>query len=143
MSTVAAPKGLEGIVATNSSICWIDGDTGVLSYRGIDIHELAQRSAFEETTYLLWFGRLPDAAELAEFSKKLSEARKAGRERDSNLLTEAAKFVKRFRPEMVLSENVQGIGDPKYGGVWDDFRVQLSKLGYATGSKVVCTSSIM
>jgi citrate synthase len=76
MSTVAAPKGLEGIVATNSSICWIDGDTGVLSYRGIDIHELAERSAFEETTYLLWFGRLPNAAELAEFSKKLSEARK-------------------------------------------------------------------
>jgi len=73
--------------------------------------------------------------------KELSEARKAGRERDSNLLTEAAKFVKRFRPEMVLSENVQGIGDPKYGGVWDDFRVQLGKLGYATGSKVVCTSN--
>ena len=73
--------------------------------------------------------------------KELSESRKAGRERDSNLLTEAAKFVKRFRPEMVLSENVQGIGDPKYGGVWDDFRVQLGKLGYATGSKVVCTSN--
>ncbi|HMG01538.1 MAG TPA: citrate synthase [Edaphobacter sp.] len=76
MSTVAAPKGLEGIVATNSSICWIDGDAGVLSYRGIDIHELAQRSTFEETTYLLWFGRLPNASELAEFTKKLSEARK-------------------------------------------------------------------
>jgi citrate synthase len=76
MSTVAAPKGLEGIVATNSSICWIDGDAGVLSYRGIDIHELAEHSTFEETTYLLWFGHLPNAAELAEFSKKLSEARK-------------------------------------------------------------------
>jgi len=76
MSTVAAPKGLEGIVATNSSICWIDGDAGVLSYRGIDIHELAQQSTFEETTYLLWFGRLPNASELAEFTKKLSEARK-------------------------------------------------------------------
>jgi citrate synthase len=76
MSTVAAPKGLEGIVATNSSICWIDGDAGVLSYRGIDIHELAQRSTFEETAYLLWFGKLPTAAELADFSKKLSEARK-------------------------------------------------------------------
>ncbi len=72
--------------------------------------------------------------------KELSEARKAGRERDSNLLTEAAKFVERFRPEMVLSENVQGIGDPKYGGVWDDFKAQLGKLGYATGSKVICTS---
>lgn len=76
MSTVAAPKGLEGIVATNSSICWIDGDAGVLSYRGIDIHELAQHSTFEETAYLLWFGKLPTSTQLADFSKKLSEARK-------------------------------------------------------------------
>ena len=76
MSTVAAPKGLEGIVATNSSICWIDGDAGVLSYRGIDIHELAQRSTFEETTYLLWFGKLPNQAELKDFKKNLAEARK-------------------------------------------------------------------
>src|SRR3954454_4982175 len=76
MSTVAAPKGLEGIVATSSSVCWIDGDAGVLSYRGIDIHELAQRSAFEETAYLLWFGKLPTAAELADFTRKLAEARK-------------------------------------------------------------------
>jgi citrate synthase len=76
MSTAVAPKGLEGIVATNSSICWIDGDAGVLSYRGIDIHELAQRSTFEETTYLLWFGKLPTSAELADFTKKLAEARK-------------------------------------------------------------------
>src|SRR5271155_1392031 len=77
MSTaVVAPKGLEGIVATSSSICWIDGDAGVLSYRGIDIHELAQRSTFEETTSLLWFGKLPNATELAEFTKHLSAARK-------------------------------------------------------------------
>jgi citrate synthase len=76
MSTVAAPKGLEGIVATNSSICWIDGDAGVLSYRGIDIHELAEHSTFEETTYLLWFGKLPNASELADFKKKLGESRK-------------------------------------------------------------------
>lgn len=45
--------------------------------------------------------------------KELSEARRIGRERDSNLLNEAAGFVDLFRPEMVLSENVQGIGDPK------------------------------
>ena len=76
MSTVAAPKGLEGIVATNSSICWIDGDAGVLSYRGIDIHELAEHSTFEETTFLLWFGRLPNASELTEFKKQLGESRK-------------------------------------------------------------------
>ena len=76
MATAVAPKGLEGIVATSSSICWIDGDAGVLSYRGIDIHELAQRSTFEETTYLLWFGKLPNATELAEFTTQLSAARK-------------------------------------------------------------------
>jgi citrate synthase len=76
MSAVAAPKGLEGIVATTSSICWIDGDAGVLSYRGIDIHELAENSTFEETTYLLWFGKLPNKAELADFTQKLAAARK-------------------------------------------------------------------
>ena len=75
MATAVAPKGLEGIVATTSSVCWIDGDAGVLSYRGIDIHELAEHSTFEETTYLLWFGKLPGAKELAEFTKNLAEAR--------------------------------------------------------------------
>jgi len=75
MATAVASKGLEGIVATTSSICWIDGEAGVLSYRGIDIHELATKSTFEETTYLLWFGALPTAAQLAEFSRELSAAR--------------------------------------------------------------------
>jgi citrate synthase len=75
MSTTLAPKGLEGIVATTSSICYIDGEAGVLSYRGIDIHELAGNSTFEETTYLLWFGKLPTADELASFSAELAAAR--------------------------------------------------------------------
>src|ERR1700712_4617714 len=75
MSTAVAPKGLEGIVATTSSICWIDGDAGVLSYRGIDIHELASKSTFEETTYLLWNGSLPTVSELSAFSKELADAR--------------------------------------------------------------------
>ena len=76
MSTaVVAPKGLEGIVATTSSICWIDGDQGVLSYRGIDIHELAAKSTFEEVTYLLWHGALPTAEQLKSFSAELAAAR--------------------------------------------------------------------
>ena len=75
MSTAVATKGLEGIVATTSSICWIDGDAGVLSYRGIDIHELAAHSTFEETTYLLWNGKLPTQSELKAFNKELAEAR--------------------------------------------------------------------
>jgi len=76
MATAAVVKGLEGVVAANSGICWIDGYAGVLAYRGIDIHELAEQSTFEETTYLLWFGRLPSRAQLLEFSEKLTEARR-------------------------------------------------------------------
>jgi DNA (cytosine-5)-methyltransferase 1 len=72
--------------------------------------------------------------------KEMSAERKAGRQRDRNLLTEALAFVAFFEPELVLSENVQGIGDPKYGGVWEGFQDGLRALGYATGTNVVCTS---
>jgi len=75
MSTAVAGKGLEGIVAANSGICWIDGDIGVLAYRGIDIHELAENSTFEETTYLLWNGILPNQSALGEFQSQLAMAR--------------------------------------------------------------------
>src|SRR5256714_380607 len=76
MSTTIAPtKGLEGIVAATSGICWIDGEAGILSYRGIDIHELAAHSTFEETCYLLWNGRLPNKAELDNVRKELADAR--------------------------------------------------------------------
>lgn len=75
-TTTVAPKGLEGVVATTSGICYIDGDAGVLAYRGIDIHELADHSTFEETCYLLWFGRLPKSDELADVHQKLASERK-------------------------------------------------------------------
>src|ERR1700686_2364564 len=75
MPNAVAPRGLEGIVATPSSICFIDGEAGVLSYRGIDIHELATSSTFEETTYLLWFGKLPTQEELPASSAELARAR--------------------------------------------------------------------
>src|SRR5215813_11988339 len=75
-SATTTPKGLEGIVATNSKICYIDGDQGVLAYCGIDIHELADHSNFEETCYLLWFGTLPTRAELADLQRRLAEERK-------------------------------------------------------------------
>jgi citrate synthase len=71
-----APKGLEGVVATTSKICYIDGEQGVLAYRGIDIHELAEKSTFEETCYLLWFGKLPSRDELRHLSDRFAEERK-------------------------------------------------------------------
>ncbi|MGH9523547.1 MAG: citrate synthase [Terriglobales bacterium] len=77
MSTsTLTPKGLEGVVAAVSGICYIDGDRGVLAYRGYDIHELAANSTFEETTYLLWFGKLPTRTELQAFRDRLAQERK-------------------------------------------------------------------
>jgi citrate synthase len=75
VTSTPAPKGLEGVVATNSSICYIDGDRGVLAYRGIDIHELADQSTFEETCYLLWFGKLPNPSELKHLQARLAQER--------------------------------------------------------------------
>jgi citrate synthase len=75
LSAMHAPKGLEGVVATTSGICYIDGEKGVLAYRGIDIHELADNATFEETCYLLWYGRLPKQAELRDLRQRLAEAR--------------------------------------------------------------------
>jgi citrate synthase len=71
----ASPKGLQDVVANESSICFIDGAKGILSYRGIDIHELAQKSGFEEVTYLLWKGKLPTSIELKAFADELAAAR--------------------------------------------------------------------
>jgi citrate synthase len=76
VTTTQSPKGLEGIVATTSKICYIDGDRGVLAYRGIDIHELADHSTFEETCYLLWFGKLPTRTELSGLQGRLAADRK-------------------------------------------------------------------
>ena len=63
--------GLEGIVAAESSICYIDGDAGILSYQGYNIHTLAENATFEEVIYLLWNGRLPKQAELDELKAAL------------------------------------------------------------------------
>lgn len=63
--------GLEGIVATQSEICYIDGELGILSYQGFDIHTLAENATFEEVIYLLWHGRLPKRSELDELKRGL------------------------------------------------------------------------
>ncbi|HET9848816.1 MAG TPA: citrate synthase [Candidatus Dormibacteraeota bacterium] len=71
----ATKGGLEDVVAANSAICDIIGPQGKLTYRGIDIHDLAEHSSFEETTYLLWFGNLPTKQALQEFSAELASHR--------------------------------------------------------------------
>ena len=72
---VTQSKGLEDVVTGQSSICFIDGVQGRLLYRGYDIVDLARKSTYEETTYLLWNGHLPTASELHDFSGELSAKR--------------------------------------------------------------------
>ncbi len=73
--TTEIEKGLEGVVIAKSSITFIDGQQGILRYRGIDINELAAKSNFEEVTYLLWNGKLPNQAQFLAFKKELETHR--------------------------------------------------------------------
>lgn len=67
--------GLEDIVATHSRICDLDGKLGKLTYFGVDIHDLARHSTFEETAYLLWHGVLPTRAQLEEVTAQFQANR--------------------------------------------------------------------
>ena len=69
MSTTTG-AGLEGVIAGESEICYIDGYAGILSYRGYNIHTLADHASFEEVVYLLWNGRLPGRAELSACERR-------------------------------------------------------------------------
>jgi citrate synthase len=73
MGTIVA--GLEGVVAGESEICYIDGYQGILSYRGYNIHTLADNAIFEEVIFLLWNGWLPKQAELDGLKKDLAAER--------------------------------------------------------------------
>ena len=68
--------GLAGVPATKSNISDIDGEKGILSYRGYDIRELAEKSTFEETALLLLDGELPSAEELQDFDMQLRGERR-------------------------------------------------------------------
>ncbi len=74
-ATTEIERGLEGVVIAKSAITFIDGEQGILRYRGIDINELAAKSNFEETTYLLWNGNLPNKGQLSEFKRQLAAHR--------------------------------------------------------------------
>jgi citrate synthase len=68
--------GLRGITVADTKISLIDGDNGILIYRGFRIEELAERSSFMETAYLLLHGELPTREQLEEFSGAVTKARK-------------------------------------------------------------------
>jgi citrate synthase len=105
MATTELHKGLEGIVAATSSICFIDGEAGVLAYRGIDIHELADYSTFEETCHLLWLGKLPSRAELDSLKQRLA----AERRMDPAIFDLLRQFPKTATPMEVLRTAVSAL----------------------------------
>ena len=111
VTTNHPPKGMEGVVATASKICYIDGDRGILAYRGIDIHELAHQSNFEETCYLLWFGKLPNRTELRELHDRLAEERKL----DASIITLLRNAPRHALPMDVLRTAVSALSfyDPE------------------------------
>tara|TARA_B110000116_G_scaffold269243_1_gene284804 strand:- start:705 stop:1841 length:1137 start_codon:yes stop_codon:yes gene_type:complete len=68
-------KGLDGVVVAESGMSYIDGEKGILIYRGHLIEDLADKSNFEEVLYLLWNERLPKKSELLEFKGMLKDKR--------------------------------------------------------------------
>src|SRR5438128_1520700 len=68
-------RGLEGIVAAATKIAEVDGEKGKLTLRGYDISELSGKVVFEEVCYLLWYGKLPNQAELDALTAEMQAAR--------------------------------------------------------------------
>ena len=104
-------KGLEGIVAAATAISYIDGMNGRLFYRGIDINELAQHSNFEETTALLWYGKLPTQSQLDSFVQKFRDNRQIPNE----ILALLMSLPKKTAPMEVLRTAVSALSsyDPE------------------------------
>ena len=98
--------GLVGVIATESSVSNINGKKGILSYRGYSIEELAQKSTFEETSYLLLFGELPKTDQLKHFAAEITKHR----ELPSDLVTILKALPKETRPMDVLQMAVSSLG---------------------------------
>ena len=98
-------KGLEGIYAVESAIATIDGLKGILHYRGYNIHDLAEKSTFEETCYLLLYGELPTKEQLKEFEIKLKEQRELPKE-----IVKLIKILPAEKPMSTLRTVVSAIG---------------------------------
>jgi citrate synthase len=76
MTVCEYKPGLEGVPAAQSSVSYVDGQQGILEYRGIRIEELASKSTFLETAYLLIWGELPTKDELVAFKEEISRHRR-------------------------------------------------------------------
>jgi citrate synthase len=89
---VTLDSGYKNTGATTSKITFLDGELGILRYRGYDIAEVADMADFVETSYLLLYGELPSATQLEQFSQKLKE--------NSDVPPEVAKMLKAMPSSM-------------------------------------------
>lgn len=101
----APGAGLEGVIAADSEICYIDGDAGVLGYYGYSIHTLAENATFEEVIFLLWNGRLPKADELAALKATLVKHRGL-----PNGIIDFLRYVPNAKPMHMLRTAVSMLG---------------------------------
>lgn len=97
-------RGLQGVYFDRSETTFIDGKDGVLEYRGYNINDLAANSSFEETSYLLIYGKLPNKEELSEFDAILKSYRKLPEE-----IFHVIKLVKDSHPMDALRTAVSAL----------------------------------
>lgn len=100
-------KGLEGVVASQTSLSLVDGVNSRLSYLGIPVHELVENSTFEEVAYLLWHQKLPSSSELAAFKKVFASQRDV----PAAVIEILRKFPKTAHPMGVLRTAVSALGN--------------------------------
>ncbi len=110
-------RGLREIYFDRTETTFIDGSEGVLEYRGYSIHDLAEKSTFEETSYLLLYGELPTQEQLDEFDEELRSQRELPDE-----IFPIIEAVKESHPMDVLRTAVSALSafDPDKDAVWDD-----------------------
>lgn len=123
-TTVNIARGLEDVIFTESSLCFIDGDVGRLYYSGYAIQDLAEKSTFEEVTYLLLKGHLPNKDELKAFSAELA----AQRALPATVVKQIKQFPRSAHPMSMLRTAVSELGmvDEAEGDVSPDALYQKS-----------------
>jgi len=102
---VTLDPGFVNTAACSSDITYIDGDAGILRYRGYPIEQLAEKSTFLEVSYLLLYGALPTSAELADFTEKVTHHTLL----DEDFKTFFSAFPRNAHPMAVLSSAVSAL----------------------------------
>jgi citrate synthase len=102
---VTLDPGFVNTAACSSDITYIDGDAGILRYRGYPIEQLAEKSTFLEVSYLLLYGALPTSAELADFTEKVTRHTLL----DEDFKTFFSAFPRNAHPMAVLSSAVSAL----------------------------------